>query len=301
MKLPAKQMGLVLATTSLLSACGGGSDDPLTAVTSVTEITTTLSSDNYKVAYFPADAFVTGKTSFRLRISDKNGSPLSGVAPSVSAMMDMTSHKHATPDQDCGVTNATGDTLCTVYFLMSSLSDKGEVQGTWAVTVTVNGEQVSFDPTVTSASGDTVRTTLKGVSSDKILSKNGETARPYYLFKDSLTSAATGYEFKLFLATQESMMSYPALKDGLLLNDATSYQLVVNSISVKVATDDSDTATWSTAVSEGKGIWAASGLTLPANQTVNLYVRLEVNGDAKTTNGEAASSSNQSAVFKLAL
>jgi len=103
---------------------------------------------------------------------------------------------------------------------------------------------------------------------------------------------------ELFIAAKESMMSYPALVQNQALNDGSAdYELTPTSIDVKVSTNNSD---WVDATTSGGGVWNASSLTgLVDNQEATLYVKLAVNGEDKTTNGETADGINASAQFTL--
>jgi phosphopentomutase len=123
--------------------------------------------------------------------------------------------------------------------------------------------------------------------------------RTYYLFRDGLVSGTTS-TFNLFIAAQESMMSFPALSTltTTTLHDQNGALVTVNSVSVLASTDGS---TWSSPAAEtATGHWSLSGLSgLVSGQTGTIYIKLNVNGEDKTTDGNAASGANGYAVFTV--
>jgi hypothetical protein len=100
---------------------------------------------------------------------------------------------------------------------------------------------------------------------------------------------AGNYTFNLFLATKElvnSMLTFPAVKNGDTLLDQAAAPWLVNSVILEVSTDK---VTWLAATDAGNsGHWSVSGLTgLTAGVPGSIYVRLTVNGELKTTDGLA--------------
>ena len=160
--------------------------------------------------------------------------------------------------------------------------------GTWDLAVKVENETVHFYPNVMMAMGDTAMVRLKGVE-DTVTDMNGLTvSRTYPIFKQSLMpmGAPGNYQFKVFIAVQESMMSFPAVFDGSLLNG--------NVIDATVKISDDDGASWKSANDSGDddGIWSVSGLELTEteDETDEIRIRLTINDtvydEMKTTKGE---------------
>ena len=248
--------------------------------------------NTYRVEYIPMGmAAVQGKTTFKVRISRRSDdSAAPGLTVSIMPIMHMATMKHSSPVGDV-VDNGDGTYTCTVYYLMAS----GMGMGFNELDVIINGpmgETATFYPSVGMTMGSTtVRTTLKG-QSDIISSMTGTEKRAYYLFNDGM-SGTTG--FNLFIAAKDSMMSYPALSNGTALHDAAHASWVANPITVSVSTDRTN---WSAATDNAGGHWSVSGLSgLVSGQTGTIYVKLNVNGEDKTTDGNAASGSNAYATF----
>ena len=191
----------LVCMTMMVVACGKSDDSSTpTAV--------------YKVEYVPGtgmNAPTEGKTTFQLKITKtSDGSPATGLTPTLSLLMTMTSgDQHATPIDLVSESSTTPGTYdCTVYYLMAS----GATMGTWEMDVTVNGETTKFNPDVAmSMKSDTVKATLKG-QNDIISSTSGTEKRSYYIFNDGLTSGMSmgSGTLKLFIAAKDSMMSFPA-------------------------------------------------------------------------------------------
>jgi len=253
--------------------------------------------NTYHVEYIEGMMSATaGKTSFRVKITKRSdGSAATGLAVSLMPIMHMSTMSHSAP-----VDAVTEDSLnpgtykCTAYYLMAS----GTGMGYWELKVMIGGgmagESVTFYPPVGMSMGSTtVRATLKG-QNDKISGTMGASQRTYYLFNDG---GMTATSFKLFIAAGESMMSYPAVSAGTTLHDASSVAWTVNPITVSVSTDNT---TWVDATDATGGHWTVSGLTgLTAGQTSTIYVTLTVNGEQKTTNGNAVSGANGYASFTV--
>jgi len=252
---------------------------------------------SYRVTYMPGMGMmapIAGKSQFQIKLAKRDNTPATGLALKIKPTMHMDSGmNHSTPvDLVSESTTTPGTYNCTAYYLMAS----GLGMGFWDLKVDItNGtstESAMFFPPVGMAMGTTTgRTTLKGVN-DMILSSPTGTAtekRTYYLFNDGLTSSMNKYTFKLFLATKESMMSYPAVATGTSLKNEQNTSWVVNPITVDASTDKT---TWFPAT-EGTvaGHWSIANLTgLSSGQTGTIYVRMSVNNEVKSTNGMATSS-----------
>ena len=79
---------------------------------------------------------------------------------------------------------------------------------------------------------------------------------------------------------------------GTVLSYPTGTALV-SSMVVSAATDTAFTSPASVVTDNGNGHWTLSGLSgLVSGQTTTIYVKLNVNGEDKTTNGALASGVN---------
>ena len=279
---------ILLSSMGMLVACGSSSDD--TAIT-----------DEYKVEFIPDTTPVReGKSSFQLRITNLlTGQPAENLDVSLMPMMYMATHDHSTPHE--GVTEA-GNGLydATVYYLMPS-SMNGTPMGQWEIKVMIGGmmgEVTYFYPDVMMAMGGNAKAKLLG-QADMIYNMmlKADEPRPYYVFKESLTGTNNNHTFNLFLAAKEDMMNFPAIDDGVILNSGSiDYELAVTSVTVEVCADDpndlddpcADSNNWVTAVNNGAGHFSASGLTgMSSGVAAEIYVKVTVNGEQKTTDGSA--------------
>ena len=245
-------------------------------------------SATYRFEYVAgAMAAMEGKTQFKLRVRNlADDSVASGLNLSLMPKMNMAMHTHSTPmpGNACTEEGATGDYNCTVYYLMSS-EMAGISMGYWMLNVMAGmNESVTFYPGVMMGMNGNGRHQLKGVN-DLLADMNGGlSARPYFLFKDEVTSTMSGHDVSLFVATRESMMSFPALTTGMTLNSGTTSQLDVTSVEVELSTDKLN---WSSAVDNGNGYYGVTGLSGLSNGVAgHVYMKLSVNGELKTTNGE---------------
>jgi hypothetical protein len=245
----------------------------------------------YKIEYLPGmmDA-MQGKTMFQLRISDENDQPVSSTV-TLMLMMFMEDRKHSTPDLDCTESATPGTYDCTVYYVMPSVMATGDSMGFWQIQVMVDMKTAVFYPKVMMAMGDTTRVLLKGIA-DTISMMGVTTSRPYNIFRDSLTGTTGAHSFKVFIAPMETMMEFPALEIGLDLNGT----LVVNAVTVEFSTDASS---WTTANDDGSGFWSVPITGLTDGTEGSIYVKLNVNGEQKTTSGLAPDGTNEYQVFNV--
>ncbi len=264
--------------------------------------TKVLYSTSYKVEYIPgAQEAMQGKTQFSLKVTDLNGSPLASLPSlSLTPKMRMPSMTHGTPQAGCAQSASEATVFtCALYYLMAS-SVNNMSMGIWSLGVKITqnsaSESVTFFPSVKMGTGDGVRVDLKGVKDQRMAMAGGMEARPYYLFKESLDTAAQSATF--FIAVGESMMSVPALVSGLVLNSGTGYALTVNQV---VAEASMDQTTWTVMSDLGKGKYKATGLGLTSGKANSVFVRLSVNGEQKTTDGQAAAGSNGYQTFTFTL
>lgn len=247
----------------MLMACGGDDSED-------TNYTLSLTSEN---------TGIVGESVFTINVTDEDGLAVYGETPSLNPMMAMTNGMlHSAPHLGCTASDDQGNSDCTVYFLMpSAMGD--DVMGVWTVNVDLdNAEALSFVPSVTMSMTETVKATLKGTD-DTIEGL----PRNYIIFNsvpamDMAMPMAmpTTHSVELFIASKESMMSFPALATNTVLSAGTADELSVDSIEVLVSADK-DAQTWTTASSEGNGKWTAD----IDGYTDTFYVKLSVNSEAK--------------------
>ncbi|MHB8845254.1 MAG: hypothetical protein ACYC7L_10985 [Nitrospirota bacterium] len=257
--------------------------------------------NSYKVEYVPDDMMPAsqGKTSFTIKILNRSdGLPASGLSLALMPKMYMATMSHMTP-VGAVTDNGGGTYTCTVYYLMAS----GPGMGYWELKAQIGGmggETAIFYPAVSMAMAtNTVRTTLKG-QFDIISTMTGTEKRSYYLFRDGLSGTSGNHTFDLFIAAKESMMSYPAVSGGSILTSPTG-TWSVNPATTSL-TASTDLSSWVTGTDNGGGRWTVSGLTgLATGTTGTIYVKLNVNTEDKTTDGNAASGVNAYSTFKVTL
>lgn len=248
--------------------------------------------DTYRVEYLPGMMpAAKGKTTFNIKLTKRSdGSAAPGLAVSLMPMMHMATMGHGAP-VDAVVDNGDGTYTGTVYYLMGS----GAGMGFWELNVMTGGETATFYPSVGMGMGsDTVRALLYG-QDDIVSGMSGTRYNKYYLFRDALVSAATP-TVALFIAHGENMnMHFVPVSGGSVLSSPTG---TVTAAAVQASPDGG--STWLPATDNANGHWTVSGLTgLVSGQTATIYVRLNVNGQDKTTNGSAASGANAYATFTM--
>ena len=284
-RVPAQLAWLKLAVIPLtlgITACSSSDDGSNETACNNAE----KASASYCVEYIAGGAMgeQVGKNTFTLHVNNKaDGSAATGLTLGLAPVMRMVSGMiHSTPDEDCVESmSIAGDYVCTVYYVMAS--EMGDVKmGDWELAVNIGSESVSFEPMVMMAMGDTSVAQLKGVN-DMISGMMADENRTYYLFKDGMASTDS---FALFIAARESMMSFPPVYPDQAFNAATTYELNVTGVGVEISSDGG--TTWLTATNEGNGHWRVTGLGLTAGVANTLQVRLTVNGEIKTTDGNAS-------------
>lgn len=249
--------------------------------------------DSYRIAYVTGSmAAREGKTAFSLDITDRDtGLGVDGLTVTLAPMMYMSTMSHGTAVDGCVAGGSAGSFDCTVYYLMASSMMNGTSMGYWDLRITINDggtdETAHLYPHVMMAMGDTTRAVLKG-QDDKIaaMGMGMPQSRNYYVFMDDIAGMTGNHTVALFIAARESMMSHPAVSVGSVLNDGDmNYELTVTTMSVELSTNGID---WNPATDNGGGHWSAAGIAGLTNGTQGeLYVRLTVEGEQKTTNGAA--------------
>jgi hypothetical protein len=242
---------------------------------------------SYRVEYIPGMMAATqGKTAFRIKLTNRDGAIATGQAITLMPKMYMPGMSHSAPVDAIVESSTPGTYDCTVYYLMAS----GPGMGVWELKVMIGMETATFYPAVAMAMGTTSFVKLVGIS-DTIASMMGGTpsGRTYRLFNDGIT----GTTAKLFIAAADDsmMMKFPAVSVGTTLTGLT-----VGTIAVEVSTDK---ISWTALTDDGKGHWSNTGI-MTLSAATNLYVRLTINGEQKTTDGNiAVTGTNDFATFTI--
>jgi len=260
-------------------------------------------SDSYQVTYVPGMMDpMEGTSSFKIKIADLDGVPQTGLMPMLMPMMNMAAgHMHSTPKGNfVEDPEEIGTYTAAIYYLMASKMAGGISMGYWDLTIKLGEEDVHFFPSVMMAMGDTPKVVLKDQSNTIADMTSGEVPRSYYLFNQDLSESGENHSFSVYLATKESMMSFPGLTEGDILNEEESSELTLSSILVEMTTDPSDSESWVTAVSDANNIWTADGLSgLTAEIEGTIYVRLTINGEQATDDGLAPDEIADEAMFTV--
>jgi hypothetical protein len=269
----------VLAALTLLAAC---------TKTETNTVTVSPADSTYLVEWIPGES-VVGKSTFQLRVRRRaDFAPATGLAITVRPTMVMTGMTHSTP-VDVVTESATQGTYDgTIYYLMAS----GTGMGYWALDLSVGGEVHTVYPSVDMAMGtDTVKRNLWGASDGM-----GSMAKKYFLFRDGPYTGE--HQLRLHVSrAEDSLMTFKPVFGGATLGAPTG---AVTSVSLTASTDPAF-ATSAAGVDGGHGHWALdlSSFTLDPAVATTVYVRLQVNGEDKTTDGAAASAANAAAVFSV--
>ena len=246
-------------------------------------------SENYTFELTPPMMTEVGKAEYKLKVTNNtDGSAVANEPVMMMPMMYMAAgHKHSTPHSGCTDTNAEGIATCTAYFLMASAMGNGDVMGNWDLKFTHDSESVHFFPKVMMAMGDdTSRLRLEGdaADADHVQDMMGNDAgRKYFIYKDSVMGTTGDHVVKFFVATQDSMMSFPAV-DGTLGGETVEL-----SIDGVVATP------------MGSGVWKATNniTTLTNDQQGSVALKLSVGGVFKTLDEGDNDQNLDESTFKL--
>jgi len=244
--------------------------------------------DSYRIEYKQTDMMgaMEGKSTFQIHVTDRNtGENVTGLTPMLMPIMNMALMTHSTPMPATAISeDENGLYTVNVYYLMPSHMMDGTSMGYWDLKFTVAGEVAHFYPVVKMAMGDTARTRVKG-QADEINDMMGmNVSRDYHIFNDNLTGTGP-YTFTMFIAAQESMMSFPAVIDGnTLMSGMGGTPLAINNVGVNVSVNGGGSFA---ANDNGDGSWDIS-LALNNGEANQLEIELTVNGERKTSDGTAA-------------
>lgn len=254
----------------------------------------TVLTASYKVEYVAGTmAAMQGKTSFTIKVGNiTTGAAVTGLTPTLTPKMHMATMSHTTP-VDSVTDNGDGTYTCVVYYLMAS----GSAMGYWELKVALGGETAIFYPNVGMSMGDITKVNLKH-SADTYTSMGSTSVRGYPVFKESLTIMGGMGTLKLFIAAQEGMTSWPALKTGLSLNSAA---FTVNTLAVEASTDGGTTWSAMTEQSTAGHFTLANIAGLASGTQATFLVRLTINGNVynNSSTGTAGGTATDYATFTL--
>jgi hypothetical protein len=251
--------------------------------------------NTYRVEYLPGAMPAQGKTTFKIKITKRSdGSAATGLAVSLMLKMHMPTANHGTPADLVAESATPGTYDCTVYYLMAS----GAGMGYWEMKVMINSgitaETAMFYPRVGMAMGtETIIQRLYGPA-DIVSMPSGTQYTKYVLFRDGPVIAAAGTLNLMIAHAEDMMMNFMPVSIGSVLSSPTG---TVTSVIVSASTDAAFTSPV-IGVDNGNGHWTITGLPgLVSAQSTTIYIKLNVNGQDKTTNGAVASGSNSYAPY----
>jgi hypothetical protein len=249
--------------------------------------------NTYRVEYIPGMMGAsTGKTMFKIRITERtSGNPVTGLVGTngltLMARMHMSTMSHGTPvDVITEDVAHPGTYNCTIYYLMAS----GPAMGFWELKVMIGmTEAATFYPKVGMAMGvDTIVQRLYGPADIVVSGMSGTQYTKYVLFRNGTVAAATGTLNLLIAHAENMMMKFVPASVGSVLVSPTG---TVTSMVVTAATDTAFTSPIS-GVDGGNGHWSLAVGGLSTGTTATIYIKMNVNGEDKTTNGAAAAGIN---------
>lgn len=248
------------------------------AVTDLGLSATRVQTPSYIIDFIPPAMTRQGKSTFTIKVTDAaTTAAVSGKTLTLAPIMHMANKIHASPVDPLIVDNGDGTYTCTVYYLMMS----GPTMGFWELQVTIDDETAIFYPEVGMPMG-TPLVKLYGVA-DKVAATGGAAPAPrtYLIFKDGFNAAAN--TFNLFIAARDdaAMMSFPAVSGDSTLHDPSGTEWTVDPATTSVSVS-ADNVTYVAATDNGNGHWSASDPALVLVSGGKVYVKLTVNGEAKT-------------------
>jgi hypothetical protein len=231
---------------------------------------------SYRVEYLPVfGGDLTAKEGFQLKISRRSdGTPVTGLASGVviTQLMVMTSMSSSSTWPNAVIESAEpGTYLATLYYSMATAG----LDMYWKLSVAIGTETAVFYPRVAALpAGNTVSAKLSS-SLDQV----GGSNRTYRIWRDTVIQSVAGYDVTLFLSSTDAGKTLPVYA-GALWNTP---QLVLESVKIEVSSDGS---IWSPLTPLGNsGRYLAAGLSLTPGSARTLYLKLQINGNSYTTNG----------------
>lgn len=284
---PALPAGLTLDATS----CGmSGTPTATQAAASYTVTGSNSAGDtsvSVKIAVVEYTALIegtpthsVGKTTFQIKVTDKNGAGVGGLNPKILPEMDMGSMVHTTP-VDSVTDNGSGLYTAVVYYLMS---------GSWSIkTLDSSGAtEIATRISATVGGSSTARVSVSN-SADQYANMMTATNRPYFVFVDSVSGSAGNHTVSIFAATRKSMMNHPALANGLVLTPATGPDWTVNGVTTSIRLSIDGGTTWVGPLTDnGTGHYSLSSIAGLTTGSKTLTFEITVNGSIRGIGSLAA-------------
>ena len=276
----ARTVATALLTSSLMFGITGCSDDESTAKSDPNVDKT----DSYMVEYIPGAMDPTqGKYEFQIQLTDiASETAVTGESVTLMPLMYMTDKTHSTPvDGPCTESATAGTYDCTIFYVMADTMN-GSSTGHWEIEVMIGGmtgESAMFYPSVGMAMGGTTMAKLKHSDVTMMMMGNAK-VRTFHIFKSDLTGMTGNHTFEMFTSTMETMMSFPAVYNGAILNAGdTMNELTISNMTVAVSTTSTFDVIYD-ATEDGNGYWTAAGIEgLTDGTETMLYVRLTIDGN----------------------
>jgi hypothetical protein len=231
---------------------------------------------SYRVEYLAASGGdLTAKDSFQLKITRRSdGTPVTGLASGMvlTQLMVMTSMSSSSTWPNAVIESSVpGTYVATLYYSMATTG----LEMYWKLSVAIGAETAVFYPRVAALPvGNTISAKLSS-STDPALTGN----RTYRIWRDTVSHGVTGYDFTVFLSSTDSGNTLPVYAGALW----STPQLSLGSVTLQVSSDGS---TWGPLTPVGNsGRYQVSRLSLTSGSARTLYLKLQINGNTYTTNG----------------
>ena len=232
--------------------------------------------ENYRVEYLPASGGdFTARDSFQFKISHRSDeTPATGLASSMvlTQLMVMTSLSSSSIWPNAVVEGSLpGTYLVTLYYSMPTAG----LDMYWKLSIAIGGETAVFYPNLAALPvGNTISAKLSSS-----LDPAGTSNRSYRIWRDSVSQGVSGYDFTVFLSSADAGKTLPVYAGALW----STPQLALGSVTLQAS---SDGMTWSPLTPLGNsGRYVASGLSWSPGSARTVYLKLQINGNAYTTNG----------------
>ncbi len=265
-----------------------------------------VATQGYAVEYIASAAGLhVGKSTFQLKIVKADGTPATDLAASIKIaptmkMSPMMSHGNPVPVDAVTESSTPGTYDCTLFFTMASEDMAGKSQGEWTLKVDIGAfDAGTIELRVKPAMGtDTANVMLRN-SGDMIASMGGAKMRGYAMFRDTLEAAGESYVFTTFLATmQEGGAVWPPVTVGLKLMDMAGSieQLTVQSVQLEASSDGN---TWVPMPCDALSRCSAAVAGLAKGAPATIHVKMKLNDEDYTTDGNALDPSKNAAAFAV--